>query len=164
MATARVSAGLLLYRLGGKDSAPRLEVLLAFPGGPLFARKDEGDWTVPKGEYAEDEEPLAAACREFAEELGSAPPEGERIDLGSIKQKGGKVVRAFAVEGDFDVEKAVSNEFEMEWPPRSGVMARFPEVARAGWFGPAEARRKLKAAQVPFVDRLEAALAERGRL
>ncbi|MGO8874546.1 MAG: NUDIX domain-containing protein [Acidimicrobiales bacterium] len=161
MARSRVSAGLLLYRLGPGGG---LEVLIAFPGGPIFARRDEGYWTVPKGEYEPEEEPLSAACREFAEELGSAPPEGERIDLGSITQKGGKVVRAWALEGDLDTSTVVSNEFEMEWPPRSGTRARFPEIARAEWFAPEEARRKLKAAQVPFLDRLEAALRSAGRL
>lgn len=162
MARSRVSAGLLLYRLGPSGTA--LEVLLAFPGGPIFARKGDGDWTVPKGEYDEGEAPFAAACREFAEEIGSPPPAGPVIDLGSITQKGGKVVTAFAVEGDLDPAGVVSNEFEMEWPPHSGRHASFPEVARAEWFSSDEARRKLKASQVPLVERLESALREAGRL
>ncbi len=162
MARPRVSAGLLLYRLVPGGGA--FEVLLAFPGGPFFARKGEGDWSVPKGEYGEDEEPFAAACREFAEELGSPPPTGPAVDLGSITQKGGKVVRAFALQGDLDTAGVVSNEFEMEWPPSSGRTASFPEIDRAEWFPPAEARRKLKASQIPFVERLESALREAGRL
>jgi predicted NUDIX family NTP pyrophosphohydrolase len=155
-----VSAGLLLYR---RRTASPLEVLIAFPGGPYFARKDEGSWTIPKGEYEPDEEALAAAYREFAEEIGTPPPDGERIDLGSIIQKGGKVVRAWAVEGDLDTSTVVSNEFEIEWPPRSGRRERFPEIARAEWVSPDAARRKLKPTQIPFVDRLEAALADAGR-
>ncbi|MGC9960288.1 MAG: NUDIX domain-containing protein [Acidimicrobiales bacterium] len=155
-----MSAGLLLYR---RRTAGGLEVLVAFPGGPYFARKDEGSWTIPKGEYEPDEEALAAAYREFAEEMGSPAPGGERIDLGAITQKGGKVVRAWAVEGDLDISTVVSNEFEIEWPPRSGRRASFPEIARAEWVSPDAARRKLKPTQIPFVDRLEAALAEAGR-
>jgi predicted NUDIX family NTP pyrophosphohydrolase len=116
---------------------------------------------VPKGEYGTEEEPLAAACREFTEELGSAPPDGERIDLGTVTQRGGKVVHVWAVEGDLDTSTVVSNEFEMEWPPHSGSRQRFPEVARAEWASPEEARRMLFPAQTPFVDRLEAALQDR---
>ena len=155
-----MSAGLLLYRRA--VAAPgAVEVLIAFPGGPYFARKDEGSWTIPKGEYEPDEEPLAAAYREFAEEMGSPAPDGERIDLGSITQKGGKVVRAWAVEGSLDTATVASNEFEIEWPPRSGRRASFPEIARAEWVSPDVARRKLKPTEIPFVDRLEDALSQR---
>jgi predicted NUDIX family NTP pyrophosphohydrolase len=136
-------------------------VLIALPGGPYFAGRDEGWWTVPKGEHEPDEEPLEAARREFAEELGSPPPDGELLDLGSVSQRGGKVVRAFAVEGDLDTSSIVSNEFELEWPPRSGLRRSFPEIARAEWVSLVEARRKLLAAQIPFLDRLEAALGGR---
>jgi predicted NUDIX family NTP pyrophosphohydrolase len=149
----------------GADAASQaevpIEVLIALPGGPLYRRRDEGWWTVPKGEHGDDEQPLVAASREFAEELGTDPPAGEPIDLGSITQRGGKVVRAWALEGDLDTSSVVSNEFEIEWPPRSGVRRRYPEIARAEWVSLAEARRKLLASQVPFVDRLEAVLAER---
>jgi predicted NUDIX family NTP pyrophosphohydrolase len=143
------SAGLLLYR-----RAPALEVLLVHPGGPFFAKKDDGVWSVPKGEYEPDEDALAAAVREFEEELGSKPPTGDRIDLGEIKQRAGKIVTAWAVEGDVDVAAVVSNTFEMEWPPRSGRTAEFPEIDRAEWFDLATARTKILAAQEPFLDRL----------
>ena len=143
------SAGLLLYR-----RAPELEVLLVHPGGPFFAKKDDGVWSVPKGEYEPDEDPLAAAVREFEEELGSPPPAGERIDLGEIKQRAGKIVTAWAVEGDIDASAVVSNTFEMEWPPRSGRTAEFPEIDRAEWFDLTTARTKILAAQQPFLDRL----------
>ncbi len=133
-------------------------MLVVHPGGPLFAKKDSGVWSVPKGEYGPDEEPLAAATREFAEELGQAPPEAGFVDLGEIRQKGGKWVRCWAVEGDLDVTAAVSNLFEMEWPPRSGQLERFPEVDRAAWCSPDDARERLKPAQVAFIDRLEARL------
>jgi predicted NUDIX family NTP pyrophosphohydrolase len=151
----RHSAGLLLYRWtdGGE-----LEVLIVHPGGPLFARKDEGVWSVPKGEYEPPDDPLVEASREFAEELGTVAPDGERIDLGSVTQRGGKVVRAWAVAGDLDTAGVMSNEFEMEWPPRSGVRRRFPEVDRAEWATAAEARRKLVSAQVELVERLRAIL------
>jgi|SRR5579872_122880 len=152
---AKQSAGLLVYRTGPDG----LELLLAHPGGPLFARKDLGCWTVPKGEYEGGEEPLAAAVREFAEELGQMPPDGERLDLGEVRQASGKRVRCYAVEGDLDTSAVLSNEFEMEWPPRSGEKGRFPEVDRAEWFPPGIARAKLNPAQAVFVDRLEALLA-----
>jgi predicted NUDIX family NTP pyrophosphohydrolase len=145
------SAGLLLYRRKAS-----LEVLLVHPGGPFFARKDDGVWSVPKGEYEPDEDPLAAARREFAEELGTAPPDGEPIDLGEITQRAGKIVTAWALEGDLDVAAVVSNTFEMEWPPRSGRTAEFPEVDRAEWFDLDAARVKILAAQQPFLDRLAA--------
>jgi predicted NUDIX family NTP pyrophosphohydrolase len=157
-AVPRRSAGLLLFR---RSAARDLEVLIVHPGGPLFARKDDGVWSVPKGEYEPDDDPLTEACREFAEEVGSAAPDGERIDLGSVTQRGGKVVSAWAVAGDLDTSKVKSNEFEMEWPPRSGVRRRFPEIDRAEWVGVAEARRKLVGAQVELVERLEGILAAR---
>jgi predicted NUDIX family NTP pyrophosphohydrolase len=156
----RPSAGLLLFRRSGAR-AGELEVLIVHPGGPLFARKDEGVWSVPKGEYEAGDDPLAEASREFAEELGSVPPDGERIDLGSVTQRGGKVVRAWAVAGDLDTSTVTSNEFEMEWPPHSGTRQRFPEVDRAEWVGVAVARRKLVGAQVELIERLVALLAER---
>lgn len=146
----RTSAGLLLYRRGPGG----LEVLLVHPGGPLWARRDEGAWSIPKGEHGSDEDPLVAARREFREELGQDPPPGEPVPLGEIRQPGGKRVSAFAVEGDLDVREVRSGTFEMEWPPRSGRSQRFPEVDRAGWFSLEEARRKLLPGQVPFLARL----------
>jgi predicted NUDIX family NTP pyrophosphohydrolase len=149
------SAGLLLYRQGADGP----EVLLVHPGGPVWARRDLGVWSIPKGEYSDEEDALAAARREFAEELGSSPPwpacEAEVRDLGEIRQKSGKLVRAWAVEGDLDAEQAHSNTFEMEWPPRSGRMSEFPEVDRAQWFSLDHARAKLNPAQVALVDRLQ---------
>jgi predicted NUDIX family NTP pyrophosphohydrolase len=156
----RQSAGLLLYRFGPDGG---VQVLIGHPGGPLFARRDEGVWSVPKGEYESDEQPLAAAAREFAEELGQAPPDSERISLGEVRQMSGKRVVVWAVEGDFDIEALSSNLFEMEWPPRSKQFGRFPELDRVAWLSPDEARVKLNPAQVPFVDRLlEAVTAPRG--
>lgn len=153
--TIRVSAGILLYRRTGA----RLETLLAHPGGPLFAKRDEGYWSIPKGEPDADDEPLLdVAMREFAEETGHPVPAGPVVGLGSITQKGGKVVFAWAVEGDLDPEAAVSNEFEMTWPPKSGKTASFPEIDRVAWFDPAEARVRIKDTQIPFLERLEAAL------
>ena len=130
------------------------EVLLAHPGGPFWSRRDEAAWTLPKGEIAPQEEPLAAALREFAEETGfaSAPP---FIPLGELRQKSGKRISAWAFEGDADPARLQSNAFEMEWPPRSGRLQSFPEVDRVRWFGLAEARRKLIAGQVPYIDTLE---------
>jgi predicted NUDIX family NTP pyrophosphohydrolase len=155
---ARRSAGILLFRQSG--GAP--EVLLVHPGGPFWARRDEGAWSIPKGEYQDGEDPRAAALREFEEELGRpvpAPPaaaeaEPELIELGSLKQPGGKVVTAWAVEGDLDAAKTVSNTFELEWPPRSGRMQRFPEVDRAEWFALPAARAKLLRGQLGFLDAL----------
>ena len=155
------SAGLLPYRF---SEGMVLEVLVVHPGGPFWANKDDGAWSIAKGEYEPGEDPAEAADREFSEELGKEPPGGPRIDLGEVRQPSGKVIRVWAVAGDLDAADIVSNEFEMEWPPRSGTRARFPEIARAKWFAPEEARRKLKAAQVPFLDRLEAALRSAGRL
>jgi predicted NUDIX family NTP pyrophosphohydrolase len=133
------SAGLLLHRF--RDGQP--EVLIAHMGGPFWAKKDERAWSIPKGEYDDsDEEPLAAARREFEEELGSPPPDGNAIPLGEVKQSSGKLVVAWAVEGDFDPTKIESNTFTTEWPPRSGRTAEFPEIDRAEWVDLATARRK----------------------
>jgi predicted NUDIX family NTP pyrophosphohydrolase len=147
---ARRSAGILLYRVARGEP----EVLLVHPGGPFWARKDPGAWSIPKGEYADGEDPRAAALREFEEETGTALPPGELIELGDVKQKGGKVVKAWAAEGDLDADAVRSNTFTMEWPPRSGRTAEFPEIDRAGWFGIEAAREKLVAAQTEFLDRL----------
>ncbi|MDV3126212.1 NUDIX domain-containing protein [Mycobacterium sp. 21AC1] len=149
----KLSAGLLLYRIVGDV----VEVLLAHPGGPFWARKDAGAWSLPKGEYADDEDPWAAAQREFAEELGSAPPAGPRLDLTPVRQAGGKVVTAFAVHGDFDVAQARSETFSMEWPKGSGRIREFPEIDRAEWFPVAVARVKLLAGQRPLLDQLMSA-------
>lgn len=148
---AKRSAGLLLYR-SGADGA--VEVLIAHPGGPFWARKDDGAWSIPKGEQPDDEDPWQTARREFVEEIGLDPPDGERADLGVVKQAGGKVVTVFAVQGDLDVSDARSNTFQLEWPPRSGQLREFPEVDRVGWFSPAQARIKLLAGQRPVLDRL----------
>ncbi len=135
-----------------------LEVLLAHPGGPLFARRDEGVWTIPKGEVEAGDNLLATARREFEEEIGLRPP-GPFVPLGSVTQRSGKVVHAWAFEGDLDVSRPPrSNTFELEWPPRSGRMRSFPEVDRAGFFDPDEARRRVNPAQRPFIDRLEGIL------
>ena len=147
---ARRSAGILLYRIAG--GAP--EVLLVHPGGPYWARKDAGAWSIPKGEYLDGEDPRACALREFEEETGVELPPGELAELGSVKQKGGKTVSAWAVEGDLDAGSVRSNTFTMEWPPRSGRTEEFPEIDRAGWFGIDAAREKLVAAQTEFLDRL----------
>ena len=148
------SAGLLLYR-HKQDS---LEFLLVHPGGPFGRNKDEGAWTIPKGEF-DDEDPLEAARREFKEETGAAPPDGQYIPLTPIKQKNGKIVHAWAVEGDFDPAKLLSNEFETEWPPKSGRTQKFPEVDRAQWFAPDVAKRKMLSGQGALVDELERKLA-----
>lgn len=138
-----------------------VEVLLAHPGGPFWSRRDAGSWTLPKGEIEEGEDPLAAARREFEEETGfaSAPP---FLLLGEQKQKSGKRITAWAFEGDADPQHLVSSPFEMEWPPRSGRMQRFPEIDRVAWFGVAQARARLLAGQAPFIDSLEAVLAGPG--
>jgi predicted NUDIX family NTP pyrophosphohydrolase len=153
-ASARRSAGLVLYRSGPAGT----EVLLVHPGGPVWARRDLGAWSIPKGEHEPAEE-LSAARREFAEELGTPPPDGEVLDLGEVHQKSGKVVRAWGLAGDLDAGAIHSNTFEMEWPPRSGRRAAFPEVDRAQWFALTEAREKINPAQVALLDRLRAALA-----
>jgi len=146
------SAGLLLYRV--RDGV--VEVLIGHPGGPFWARKDDGAWSIPKGEYAEDEDPWEAARREFGEELGLAAPAGPRVDFDPIRQPSGKVLTAFAVEADLDVTNARSNTFEMEWPKGSGKLRQFPEIDRVGWFTVAQARAKLLKGHVPVLDRLMA--------
>lgn len=150
-----MSAGILLYR----HPPSGLEVLLAHPGGPLFANRDEGHWTIPKGEPDVDEPLLDAARREFTEETAQELPDGPMFELGSIVQKGGKVVHAWALEGDLDPDEARSETFEMEWPPRSGMMQAFPEIDRVAWLDLDEARRRIKPAQITLIDRLEEALA-----
>lgn len=153
------SAGFLLYRLDTRGNAADVEVLLVHPGGPFFSRKDAGAWSIPKGEYdPAEEDALAAARREFAEETGAELSRGRNVDLGWVEQRRGKIVQAFGVEGAFDPSTLISNEFEMEWPPRSGRMQRFPEVDRAEWFGLDTAREKIVARQGIFLDRLLAAL------
>lgn len=147
---AKRSAGILLYRIAG--GAP--EVLLVHPGGPFWARKEAGVWSIPKGEYDDGEDPRACALREFEEETGAALPPGDLIDLGSVKQKGGKVVSAWAAEGELEADSVRSNTFTMEWPPRSGRTAEFPEIDRAAWFGVEAAREKLIPAQAELLDRL----------
>ncbi len=147
---AVLSAGLLVHRPGPGG----VELLLGHMGGPFWARKDDAAWSVPKGEHGPDEDPLDAARREFAEEMGSPPPDGPLRELGSVRQRGGKIITVFALEGDFDAAHIQSNQFTIEWPPRSGRIAAFPEIDRAAWFDTDTARCKLVAGQVPFVDRL----------
>ena len=147
------SAGILLYRRAGGA----LEVLLAHPGGPFWARRDDGAWTIPKGLIEPGETAAAAAAREFLEELGTAAT-GTLVPLGNVRQRGGKHVEAFALEGDFDVATLRSNTFETEWPPRSGHVHTYPEVDRVAWMDLATARLKLLQAQRPLLDRLEAAI------
>lgn len=154
----KLSAGILLYR----GSWPSLELLLVHPGGPFWTNKDAGAWSIPKGEYAAGEDPLAAAQREFAEELGSPPPQGEFVDLGELKQPSRKIISVFAALGDFDPASLQSNRFELEWPPKSGRRQSFPEVDRAQWFTLAEARGKIEPGQAPFIDRLLEQFAGRG--
>jgi predicted NUDIX family NTP pyrophosphohydrolase len=143
------SAGILLYRHRGGT----VQVLLAHPGGPFWQRRDDGAWTIPKGEVESGESPPATARREFEEEMGTMPV-GEPLPLARIRQRGGKWVEAFALESDFDVAALHSSTFEMEWPPRSGRMAGFPEVDRAQWFDLDDARRKILASQAPLIDAL----------
>ena len=147
----KTSAGLLLFR--ERDDG-ELEVLLGHMGGPLWARKDDGAWSVPKGELEAGEEPLAAALREFAEELGQAPPAGDVVELGEIRQKGGKRVIAFALRGDFDPETIVPGRFELQWPPRSGRLQSFPEVDRVAWLDLQTASTKIVRGQVELLERL----------
>jgi len=146
----RRSAGILLYRLGPGG----IEVLLAHPGGPIWAKRDEGVWSVPKGEIETGEDPWDVALREFEEETGHPPPDSQPIDLGEIQQKGGKYVVAWAMDGDLDPANAHSNTFPFQWPPRSGRFITVPEIDRVDWFAPDEARRRIKDTQVPFIDRL----------
>lgn len=157
---ATLSAGLLLFRFESND----LEVLLVHPGGPSWAKKDLGAWSIPKGECEAGEDTLAAAEREFAEEMGAAAPPGPRIELGTIAQPSGKRVIVWALEGTFDVADLASNKFEMQWPPRSGKTASFPEVDRAEWMSLPVARTKLSRGQLGFLDRLLSELAVSGRL
>jgi predicted NUDIX family NTP pyrophosphohydrolase len=149
---AQRSAGILLYRL----TAAGPEVLLVHPGGPYWARRDLGAWTIPKGELEEGEPASDCALRELGEELGAAPAVAaeDLVELGSVRQKAGKVVEAWAAEADFDPARLRSNTFALEWPPRSGSEREFPEVDRAGWFGPERARQKILPAQAPLIDRL----------
>ncbi len=148
------SAGLLLYR----STSAGLEVLLAHPGGPFWARKDKGVWSVPKGEYEEGADALAAARREFGEETGLEIPDGEPWPLGEVTQRSGKRVTAWALEGDLDLSGASSNTFEMEWPRGSGRMAEFPEVDRVEWMPLEQASAKILPAQIPFLERLRQAV------
>ncbi|MFF8960652.1 NUDIX domain-containing protein [Streptomyces sp. NPDC014894] len=148
--TAVTSAGLLLFR--GRDAD--LEVLIGHMGGPFWEGRDEGAWSVPKGQYTPEEEARAAARREFQEELGLAPPDGAWLPLGEARQRNGKIVTVWALDGDLDTDLVVPGLFTMEWPPRSGRLQEFPEIDRAQWCGPDEARRKLVAGQRVFLDRL----------
>lgn len=151
------SAGILLYRVRAG-----LEVLLVHPGGPMWAKRDEGAWSIPKGEYEPGEQALAAARREFAEELGSPAPAGEPIGLGEVRQRSGKVVSAWALAGELDADAIVSNTCMVQWPPRSGREIEIPEVDRAQWFDLASARTKINPAQVTLLQRLELALTQPG--
>lgn len=157
---AKHSAGILLYRGTGAG----LEVLLAHPGGPFWVKRDLGAWSIPKGECEEGEDLRTCALRELAEELGPAPEliEADLIELGEVRQKGGKHVHAWGAAGEFDPALLDSNTFALEWPPRSGSEREFPEVDRVEWFAPAAAREKLLAAQVAFVDRLLETLGQSG--
>lgn len=147
----RRSAGILLHR----ERDGEVEVLLVHPGGPIWARRDAGAWSVPKGEYEPGEDPEAAARREFEEELGTAAPLGEATDLGEVRQKSGKLVRAWSLEGDLDAAHITSNTLQLEWPPRSGKRIEIPEVDRAEWFPLKVAREKINPAQAELLDRLE---------
>ncbi len=148
---SKLSAGLLLYRV--HDGV--VEVLIGHPGGPFWARKDHGAWSILKGEYTDGEDPWAAAQREFEEEVGLRPPPGPRLDLGPVKQPSGKVLTVFAVRGDLDISDAHSNTFELEWPRGSGQIKAFPEIDRLGWFSLSNARVKLLKGQLCFLDHLE---------
>ena len=151
---AKLSAGLLLYRVtdGG------VEVLIGHPGGPFWVRRDEGAWSIPKGEYLEGEDPWTVARREFEEETGKPAPYGPRIDFAPVKQPSGKIITAFAVRGDFDLEDTRSNTFTLEWPKGSGELREYPEVDRVEWVSVAEARSKLLKGQRPLLDRLLTAI------
>src|SRR3954465_13495810 len=147
---AKRSAGILLHRV--RDCAR--EVLLVHPGGPFWAKRDLGAWSIPKGEYEDGEDARACALREFSEELGTPAPDGDLAARGEVRQRGGKVVTAWALAGDADADAIRSNTFTMEWPPRSGKTREFPEVDRAAWFALAEARERILPAQAPLLDRL----------
>jgi predicted NUDIX family NTP pyrophosphohydrolase len=151
------SAGVLLFRITASD---RVDVLLGHLGGPFHSHRDDGAWSIPKGEYDADEEPRVAAAREFEEELGAPLPPGREIELGAIRLPSGKRLIVYAVESDFDAGQAHSNTFELEWPPGSGRIRRFPEIDRAQWFDCATARTKLARGQAEFLDRLLAALCD----
>ncbi|MCV7279133.1 NUDIX domain-containing protein [Mycolicibacterium flavescens] len=155
----KLSAGLLLYRI--VDGS--VEVLIGHPGGPFWARKDDGAWSIPKGEYTEGEDPWTVACREFEEELGKAPPAGPRVDFAPVRQPSGKIITAFAVRGDLDLEGTSSNTFTLEWPKGSGTVREFPEIDRVAWFPVDEARSKLLKGQRPLLDRLLEAVAPDGQ-
>lgn len=146
----KTSAGVLLYRVTDGE----VEVLLGHPGGPFWARRDDGAWSIPKGEYT-DEDPWRAALREFVEEIGMPAPDGPRLDLEPVRQPGGKVVTAFGIRGDLDVTEARSNTFELEWPRGSGTVRVYPELDRVAWFPMAEARSKILKGQLPLLDQLE---------
>jgi predicted NUDIX family NTP pyrophosphohydrolase len=150
----KLSAGLLLYRVTDGD----VEVLIGHPGGPFWARKDDGAWSIPKGEYIEGEDPWTVAQREFEEELGKTAPDGPRIDFAPLKQPSGKVITAFAVRGDLDLDGTYSNTFTLEWPKGSGNVKEFPEIDRVDWFSVNEARSKLLKGQRPLLDLLLAAV------
>ncbi len=153
------SAGILLFRLkNGK-----LEVMLVHPGGPFWARKDEAAWSIPKGLFDENEKALDAARREFNEETG-LEVDGSFIELGEVKQPGGKIVHAWALEKDLDITKIESNSFAIEWPKNSGTVREYPEVDRAGWFGLDQARKKILKGQIPLLDRLAAVVAKQSRI
>ena len=154
----KLSAGLLLYRFGGGG----IEVLIGHPGGPFWARKDEGAWSIPKGEYTDGEDPWTVAQREFEEEIGKPPPEGPRVDFDPLRQPSGKIITAFAVRGDLDLAGTRSNTFELEWPKGSGRIKEFPEIDRVDWFSVVEARSKLLKGQRPLLDRLLAAVEDDG--
>ena len=147
---AKHSAGILLYRKAGAG----YEVLLGHPGGPFWAKKDNGAWSIPKGEFEPHEEPLAAAKREFTEETGSPAPEGNYLELGTVKRPDGKLISAWAVEGDLDIAAFKSNTFEMEWPPKSGQKQTFPEIDRTAWMSLSDAQAKLHTGQIAFLEQL----------
>ncbi len=146
----RTSAGVLLWRRGDAG----VEVLIGHMGGPFWARKDDAAWSLPKGEHGPDDDPLAAALREFEEEMGSPVPATDLVPLGSVRQSGGKVLTAWAAEGDLDADAITSGTFTLEWPPRSGRVQEFPEIDRAAWVTVDVARGKLVTGQVPLLDRL----------
>ncbi|TFV87379.1 NUDIX domain-containing protein [Blastococcus sp. CT_GayMR16] len=154
----RTSAGILLHRMG----AAGREVLIGHMGGPFWARKDDGGWSIPKGEYGPGEDPFTVACREFEEELGTPVPAADFVPLGELRTTSSKVLTVWAAEGDLDASAAVSNTFELEWPPRSGRMQEFPEIDRAAWVALDDARTKLGEGQVGFLDRLMERLGPEG--